>query len=115
WAFRQAGNGLWPHRPRCFARGMPDAPRDFMGQGGAVKQSDSVLGVEAVSKTYDNGFTALRDVSLALQRGQSLVVVGGSGSGKSTLLRCIAGLEQPDQGRIAIDGKVVFDGETRLY
>lgn len=42
------------------------------------------------------------------------ILFGPSGAGKSTLLDCIAGLTQPDAGRIAIDGEVVFDSEERL-
>jgi len=42
------------------------------------------------------------------------VLVGPSGTGKSTLLRCIAGLSDPDQGRIAVSDRVLFDSEQRL-
>lgn len=47
----------------------------------------------------------LRDVSLSVPDGQSLVVIGGSGTGKSVLLKCILGLVRPDGGTITIDGK----------
>ena len=49
------------------------------------------------------------DVSVQAQAGTTLVVVGESGSGKSTLLRLLAGLDRPDQGRIAVNGTVWFD------
>src|SRR5215831_15272124 len=51
-------------------------------------------------------FFALRDVSFNLQRGQSLAVVGSNGAGKSTLLSLIAGLAQPDEGSIQVNGRV---------
>ncbi|HWK44355.1 MAG TPA: ATP-binding cassette domain-containing protein [Stellaceae bacterium] len=47
----------------------------------------------------------LRGVDLDIERGESLVVIGGSGSGKSVLLKCILGLVRPDAGSIKIDGE----------
>ena len=53
------------------------------------------------------------DVKLAVSRGVS-VIVGHSGAGKSTLLRCIAGLSNPDEGRIAIGDHVLFDSQKAI-
>jgi len=47
---------------------------------------------------------ALRGVSLNVQKGEVLVILGPSGSGKSTLLRCINRLEEYDAGEITVDG-----------
>jgi ABC-type sulfate/molybdate transport systems ATPase subunit len=58
-----------------------------------------------------------RDFRLTLALGVgagTLAVVGPSGSGKSSLLRAIAGLERPAGGRIALDGRVLFDAERRI-
>lgn len=50
------------------------------------------------------------DVSFEIERSAGVVVLAGvSGAGKSSVLRCLAGLERPDAGRIAIDGRVLFD------
>jgi branched-chain amino acid transport system ATP-binding protein len=50
---------------------------------------------------------ALRDVSLGVEAGQVLALVGANGAGKTTLLHCIAGLHQPDRGRIKLhDGEI---------
>src|SRR2546422_2114300 len=54
----------------------------------------------------------LRGVSFQLQEREILALLGASGSGKTTLLRSVAGLEQPDAGKIEIRGKVVFDAAS---
>ena len=61
------------------------------------------LDVEGVSRRF-GGVEALRELSLSLEPGELVAVLGASGSGKSTLLRAIAGLEPPDAGRVLIDG-----------
>ena len=60
--------------------------------------------VESVSKRFGE-FTALNDVSLSVREGSLTALLGPSGGGKSTLLRVIAGLEQPDEGRVLIGGE----------
>ncbi len=59
-----------------------------------------------VSKRFGE-FEALRSVALTVQEGSLTALLGPSGSGKSTLLRIVAGLEQPDTGRVLIDGQDV--------
>jgi len=63
-----------------------------------------VFEVKNLTKIYDDGTVALRDVSFEVQEGEFLVIIGLSGSGKSTLLRCINRLIDPTEGQIIWDG-----------
>ena len=74
---------------------------------------EPMLTVARLSKSYPSAqgpIPVLRDVSLALAPGRSLALTGESGGGKSTLLHLVAGLDAPDSGTIALDGRDV----TRL-
>lgn len=67
-----------------------------------------MLQLHQVHKTYSTPQGPLRvlnDISLHLEAGQSLALMGESGSGKSTLLHLAAGLDQPDQGKVILDGE----------
>jgi ABC-type Fe3+/spermidine/putrescine transport system ATPase subunit len=67
-----------------------------------------IVKVENVSKAY-NKIPVIREMSLAVEKGERIVILGPSGCGKTTLLRLIAGFINPDKGKITIDGKAVAD------
>jgi ABC-type polysaccharide/polyol phosphate transport system ATPase subunit len=58
-------------------------------------------------RVEQNVFYALKNVSFRVERGESLGVIGRNGAGKSTLLSLVAGLCEPNQGSVAVDGRVV--------
>lgn len=64
-----------------------------------------MLEVKNLTKIYDDGTVALRDVSFTVEDGEFLIIIGLSGSGKSTLLRCINRLVEPTEGQILWNGK----------
>ena len=66
-------------------------------------QGAAIVGLENIGVTYANSVTALKSVSLQLNRGEFAVVLGSSGAGKSTLLRTINYLNPPTQGRVMAD------------
>jgi simple sugar transport system ATP-binding protein len=72
-----------------------------------------ILRVEHISKRY-GAVTALVDVSLRLERGEVLGLIGDNGAGKSTLIKIICGFQQPSSGRIILNGEeVTFTSVTQ--
>ena len=69
--------------------------------------SNAVIKLEKVSKTYGSGAAeakAVSEVSMTVERGSWVAIMGPSGHGKSTLLQLIGGLDRPSAGRIVLDG-----------
>ncbi|MEU8820327.1 ABC transporter ATP-binding protein [Actinoplanes sp. NPDC048796] len=77
--------------------------------------ASSLLAAEAVGFSYRGGMPALTDVSLAVQAGRNVALVGESGAGKSTLLRLLLGLAQPTTGTITFGGRPLTRGRLREY
>lgn len=69
-----------------------------------------ILNVEHLYKSFD-GKEILKDISLTLEKGQVMAIIGPSGSGKSTLLRCINCLERAERGTIILDGITIAQEE----
>ena len=72
-----------------------------------------MIKIEHLRKVYQNT-VPLKDVSVEINDGDVIAVIGPSGTGKSTLLRCINLLEKPTEGRILIDGTDITDPKCDL-
>lgn len=64
-----------------------------------------IIKLKHITKQYDDGFVALKDINLTIESGKFYSLLGPSGSGKSTILRIIAGFTQPTDGKVYFDGK----------
>lgn len=73
-----------------------------------------MLRVENISKSFDK-LKVLKNISLEVNRGDKVVIIGPSGSGKSTFLRCINYLAKPDSGKIYFNDQEIDDNNIGLY
>ncbi len=73
----------------------------------AQVENSSIVDVKGVGKTYDGGVQALRNVNLAFPAGRLTSLLGPSGCGKTTLLKIIAGLLDPTEGEILVQGRPI--------
>jgi ABC-type Fe3+/spermidine/putrescine transport system ATPase subunit len=79
-----------------------------------VERRMAALTVDRLTKHFGS-VAAVRGVSFSVESGEFISLLGPSGCGKTTTLRCIAGFEQPDGGRITLDGKVLADPERGVF
>ncbi len=97
---------------RNLVNAIPRAAADANPSSSPRRCNDPILRAEHISVEYRSPaggtherFTALDDVSVEVQPGQTLGIVGESGSGKSTLLRILLATQEPDSGTVTLDGR----------
>ena len=76
---------------------------DVFGRETLMKSTD-IVSIQGVSKTYDTGFEALRNVTLGIRHGEILALLGPNGAGKTTLISIVCGLVNATQGRVTVNG-----------
>ncbi|CAN5201262.1 hypothetical protein BH20ACT16_BH20ACT16_14830 [soil metagenome] len=94
-----------PHAAQDVVIGVSGAEKSFRVPREATHTLKERVLHPLRRRGYDE-FTALRDVSFGVRRGEFFGVVGRNGSGKSTLLKCLAGIYGLDRGRIVVDGRM---------
>ena len=75
---------------------------------------NSILRVEGLEKTFEDGKTVLKGIDLVVNQGEKVVILGASGSGKSTLLRCLNCMEDPTGGSIFFEGVDLADMRVNI-
>ena len=77
--------------------------------------SSNQIIIKNLSKVYDNGFSALRDINLEIQKGEIFAMLGPNGAGKTTLISIICGIVKPTIGTVFVEGFNIIDDyrETR--
>jgi ABC-2 type transport system ATP-binding protein len=77
--------------------------------------SNNQIIIDNLSKAYNNGFKALKGVSLNIKKGEILAMLGPNGAGKTTLISIICGIVTPTGGKVSVDGFDIIDDyrETR--
>src|SRR4029450_8519981 len=63
-----------------------------------------IIAVANLSKRYASGFEALKNIDLAIRRGEIFALLGPNGAGKTTLISIICGIVNPSEGRVTVDG-----------
>ena len=77
--------------------------------------SENQITIKNLSKVYDNGFNALKNINLEVKKGEILAMLGPNGAGKTTLISIICGIVKPSGGEVTIDQFNIIDDyrETR--
>src|SRR5690242_21009355 len=63
-----------------------------------------IISVANLSKTYESGFKALKDINLDINKGEIFALLGPNGAGKTTLISIICGIANPSEGKITVGG-----------
>ena len=76
-----------------------------------------IIKLDHITKQYDDGFVALRDINLSIESGKFYSLLGPSGSGKTTILRIIAGFAEPSTGKVYFNGQDItgLDASKRHF
>lgn len=69
---------------------------------------NKILSISHLSKTYQSGFQALKDINLEISRGEIFALLGQNGAGKTTLISIVCGIVNPSSGQVLVDGKDII-------
>jgi len=69
---------------------------------------ESIVSIRNLSKTYADGFQALKNINLEIRKGEIIALLGPNGAGKTTLISVICGIVNPSEGEVLVDGKDII-------
>ena len=77
--------------------------------------SDNQISINNLSKIYDNGFEALKNINLDIKKGEIFAMLGPNGAGKTTLISIVCGIVKPSSGKISVENFDIIEDyrETR--
>ncbi len=77
--------------------------------------SDNLISINNLSKIYDNGFEALKDINLDIKKGEIFAMLGPNGAGKTTLISIVCGIVKPSSGKVSVENFDIINDyrETR--
>ena len=80
-----------------------------------IYMSNDQININNLSKVYDNGFEALKNINLNIKKGEIFAMLGPNGAGKTTLISIICGIVRPSSGKVTVDEFDIIDDyrETR--
>src|SRR5471030_1187205 len=64
----------------------------------------AIISIKNLTKTYESGFQALKDINLDIRRGEIFALLGPNGAGKTTLINIVCGIVNPSEGTVTADG-----------
>src|SRR5207237_8112102 len=109
-----AALNYWSHYRKAPGKSDPHAdPAPALTSYRLVRQSHGTSRPELIFEARKQVRTFGLDVAFQIPKG-ALGLLGASGSGKSMTLRCIAGIETPDEGRIVLNRRVLFDSAAKI-
>jgi len=74
-----------------------------------LSNEPSIISIQSLSKSYDNGFRALQKIDLEIKKGEILALLGPNGAGKTTLISIICGLVKPTTGQVKVSGSDIIE------
>ena len=77
--------------------------------------SDNQISINNLSKIYDNGFEALKNINLEIKKGEIFAMLGPNGAGKTTLISIVCGIVKPSSGKVIVENFDIINDyrETR--
>ena len=107
---------ILPTRRNC-AVGKPAAGRELLtpacfhahAESRTIARMSPIIEIDGLCKSYEDGFQALKNVTLNIRKGEIFALLGPNGAGKTTLINIVCGIVRPTGGSVTVDGHDIVD------